>query len=169
MAINAQILKSLIQSELSQVSDQRILARIRELLVEPEIVLRNWDYGKPGQKYPCWTVLKDDTSETGTCYCEFGFGPRCRWGLVWLDDEHMSMDCDWFPSFLDAFFDSFASTDLPIWRVFKKDSSGVRQAITDESSWDETWKRVYEVRESDPNSRYDCDHNIVLNGNRQGK
>jgi len=38
---NAQILKSLIQSEWTQVSDERILARIRELLVEPEIVFGN--------------------------------------------------------------------------------------------------------------------------------
>ena len=38
---NVQILKSLIQSEWTQVSDERILARIRELLVEPEIVFGN--------------------------------------------------------------------------------------------------------------------------------
>ena len=54
-----------------------------------------WEYGKPGEQYPCWTVLKHDGSETGICYCDFGFGWRSHWGLVWLGDEQkgsMGMD-----------------------------------------------------------------------------
>jgi len=85
---------------------------------------REWDYGVPGQTYPCWSVLNHIESNTGIAFCEFGFGPRSPWGLVMLSGaEHMSlgMDAGWFETFLEAYFDSRAITDLPIWRVFKQD------------------------------------------------
>jgi hypothetical protein len=166
MAIDAGTLKATIEHELERLSDARVAAQIRSLLVEPKAVLRNWDYGKPGEQYPCWAVLSDGDSKTGIVYCESGFGPRNPWGLVWLgsdEDEHMSMGMDsgWFPAFLDAYFDSFAATQLPIWRVFKTGPSGVRQPITEESSWQATWERIAEYRNADPASRYDCGHSIT--------
>jgi hypothetical protein len=60
MAIDADALKTLIVRELEHLSDVRVLTHIRGLLVEPKIVLRDWAYGKPGEQYPCWTVLRDD-------------------------------------------------------------------------------------------------------------
>jgi hypothetical protein len=33
------------------------------------------------------------------------------------------MDSGWFTSLLNAYFESFASAELPIWRVFKETSS----------------------------------------------
>jgi hypothetical protein len=166
MAIDADILKTLIAQELEHVSDTRVVNYIRRLFIEPKAVLRNWDYGKPGEQYPCWTVLRDDDSNTGICYCETGFGPRSPWGLVWLgsdSDKHMSigMDCGWFGTFMDAYFNSFASTELPIWQVFKTPSSGVREPITDEDFWNATWERIAECRKADPASRYECGHAII--------
>jgi hypothetical protein len=166
MAIDADTLKALIEHELEHLSDARVTAQIRGLLVEPEAVLRNWDYGKPGEQYPCWAVLSDAGSNTGIAYCESGFGPRNPWGLVWLgsgEGEHMSigMDSSWFSTFIDAYFESSAAAELPIWRVFKTGSSGIRHPITDENSWEATWQRVTECRNADPESRYDCDHSIA--------
>jgi hypothetical protein len=162
MPIDAETLRTLIARELGHLSDERVKEHIRHLLVEPEAVMRDWDYGNPGEQYLCWTVLNDSDSNTGIVYCESGFGPRNPWGLVWLgseDAKHMSMGMDsgWFPTFLDAFFDSFAATRLPIWRVFRTSSSGVRDAITGEGTWEATWKRVTECREAYPALRYDCD------------
>jgi hypothetical protein len=100
MAIDPGTLKSLIERELESLLDARVLAHIRELLAEPEVVFRAWDYGKPGEKYPCWTVLKHAPSETGIAYCEYGFGPRCPWGLVWLEASEkrgsIGMDSGWY-------------------------------------------------------------------------
>src|SRR5262245_21436193 len=118
MAITSEILKSLVEAELATVADPRVVARIRGMLVEPRAELYDWDYGEPGQQYPCWVVL----SET-IVYCEYGFGPRCPWGLI--DSEksrRIGMDSGWHTTLLDAFFGSWASTELPIWRVFKEES-----------------------------------------------
>jgi hypothetical protein len=71
---------SLVERELESLSDARVLEHIRKMLVEPEVAFRAWDYGKPGEKYPCWTVLKHAASKTGIAYCEYGFGLRCPWG-----------------------------------------------------------------------------------------
>ena len=166
MPIDVDVLKRLIDSELEHLLDARVKAHIQGLLVEPIVVLRNWDYGKPGEQYPCWAILNDNNSNTGIVYCESGFGPRAPWGLVRLgdsEDTHMSMgdDSGWYPTFLDAYFESFAATELSIWRVFRTGSSGTREPVTDENSWESTWERVKKYRTADPASRYDCSHSIT--------
>ena len=174
MPVDAKILKTLISRELGHLSDDRVKEYVRRLLVEPQPVLRNWDYGEPGEQYLCWTVLNDSVSNTGIAYCENGFGPRNPWGLVWLESEDvkqlsMGMDCGWFSTFLDAFFDSFAATRLPIWRVFRTNDAGNRDAITGEGSWEATWARIAECRQADPLSRYDCDHSITMRGQKNNE
>jgi hypothetical protein len=166
MPIDAETLRALVDRELEHLLDARVKAHIRRLLVEPEPVLRDWDYGEPGEQFPCWAVLSDSNSKTGIAYCESGFGPRNPWGLVWLGSDEkrhisMGMDSGWFPTFLDAYFESSVATELPIWRVFRTASTGDREPITDENTWEATWARVAECREADPASRYDCDHNIT--------
>lgn len=166
----------LVDHELERISDSRVLAHIQKLRVEPMAVLRDWHYGEPGQQYTCWTVLEDDRSNIGIAYCENGFGPKCPWGLVsvagsrrnmsiGLESESIGMDSEWFPRLLDAYFECHAA-DLAIWRVFKRKKSqpfsepGI--PITDEDSWDKTWKRIMALREKDPDSRYDCGHSIKV-------
>jgi hypothetical protein len=162
MSTDAEALRHLIEAELASVSDHRVLAHVREMLVEPHMVMLGWDYGEPGQRYPCWIVLRDAHSGAKIAYCEFGFGPRCPWGLVCFSptDQHMGMDSGWFTTFLDAFFDSFACVALPIWRVFRTEPDGARVALTNEDAWDATWSRVYDLRKDDPATRYDCGHSI---------
>jgi hypothetical protein len=167
MPVDADALKTLVDHELVLLSDARVTAHIRALLVEPKAVLCDWDYGKPGEQFLCWVVLSDADSNTGIAYCENGFGPRNPWGLMWLgsgENERMSMGMDsgWFSTFLDAYFESAAAARLPIWRVTKIGSSGIREPVTDENSWETTWERVAECRKADPTSRYGCDHSITF-------
>jgi hypothetical protein len=167
MLIDADTLRTLIESELANVSDARVIEHIRGMLVEPNVVLRSWDYGEPGQKYPCWMVLKDASRSGGAiAYCEYGFGPRCPWGLVSsgddVKDQSMGMDSGWFTTFLDAFFESVASIDLAIWRVFEVKPGGARTPLTDEGTWEATWKRIADLRSSHPATRYDCGHSISI-------
>jgi hypothetical protein len=166
MPIDAAALKAQIAHELERLSDALVKCHIRSLLVEPKPVLLDWDYGKPGEQFLCWVVLDDSASRTGIAYCESGFGPRDPWGLVWLgseDGKHGSigMDSAWFRIFLDAYFESFAATRVPIWRVFRTNTSGVREPITNESTWKAAWERVIEFRATDLSSRYDCDHSVA--------
>jgi len=161
MAMNTDILKALVESELARMADARVRSHIRSLLTEPKPALRDWDYGEKGQQYVCWIVMEDPAVKTGIAYCESGFGPAAPWGLIGLEDSSMGMDSSWYTTFLQAYFGSTIPTVLPIWRVFKTDSSEVRRPITPEGSWDETWKQVMAKRQEDQASRYDCDTSIV--------
>jgi hypothetical protein len=160
MSVDADALKDLIDRELAGVPDERIVRHIRAHLVEPTPELRDWDYGEPGQQYPCWIVFRHATSNTGIAYCENGFGPRCPWGLLWIGGEgkplSIGQDSAWYTNFIETYFNSFAISELPIWRVFKKDKSGQRIPTSDEGTWDTTWAQVLALRERNPDSYYDC-------------
>jgi hypothetical protein len=158
MTIDAANLKKLIENERARVTDTRVTTQIRGFFVEPTPILRNWNYGAKGQKHLCWNVLEHGPEDTAIIYSENGFGPKAPWGLVAL--QGMSMGTGSFPTFMQAYFESFVATLLPIWRVFKTDPSGVRGPITPEGGWDETWKQVMRYREQDSASRYDCDSSI---------
>jgi len=158
MTLDATTLNRLVELELENLSDDRVRQHIRSILVEPTIVMRDWDYGSVGQQYPCWAVLEHIPSNTGIAYCQEGFGPSAPWGLVFLSGERMSigMDSGWFATFLQSYFESQAATFLPIWRVFKTEAAGERQPITQEGEWDQIWEQVMAYRNADSTAKYDC-------------
>jgi hypothetical protein len=160
MGVSAESLTELIEGELSVLRDPRVINHIRGLLVPPVPQMRAWDYGKPGDAYPCWLVLADTSSNAGIAYCESGFGPSTPWGLVSVQGQHMSMGMDsgWFKYFLDAYFDSAPATDLPIWRVFEGSFPGT--PITDEDSWDATWAVVMRLRSETPQRQFNCGQSV---------
>ncbi|MEQ1845513.1 MAG: hypothetical protein ABL983_08040 [Nitrospira sp.] len=166
MTVTPKQIQALVEAELSALRDHRILSHVRSLLVAPTAIMREWDYGVPGQSYPCWAVLNHPPSNTGIAYCEFGFGPASPWGLVFLSGASqmsIGMDSGWYGSFMEVYFESKAATDLSVWRVFKQEGDaypGV--ALTEESDWDSTWREVYGLRAADPSSRYHCSHSIQL-------
>jgi hypothetical protein len=96
MSIDAQKQTALVDGELAELSDSRVVAHIQALRGEPAITMRRWDYGREEERYPCWTVLCHSSSNTGIAYCEHGFGPRSPWGLVCLegDESRMSIGTD---------------------------------------------------------------------------
>ena len=110
MSLDASKVSALVGEQLALVDDPQAVAIIRGLLVPPRCELRPWDYGAPGEKYPCWIVAEHRQSSTGIAYCEHGFGPKCPWGLLWISGEHlnMGMDSGWYDSLTDAVRESFA-------------------------------------------------------------
>ena len=100
----------LVERELGGIGDPAVLALVQQLRVEPYLVERQWDYGAPGERYVCWTVLEHRPSNTGVAYCDAGFGPVHPWGLVFLSGPHMSigMDSGWFARLEDAVRESMA-------------------------------------------------------------
>jgi hypothetical protein len=101
---------SLVSEELSRITDTALLARIRDLLVVPYPVERDWDYGRTGERFTCWTLLEHPPSNTGIAYCTQGFGPSEPWGLVFLSGKHMGigMDASWFLTLESAMRESMA-------------------------------------------------------------
>ncbi|MBX7104593.1 MAG: hypothetical protein K1X57_10965 [Gemmataceae bacterium] len=89
---------ALVERELAAISDPTVRDLIQWLRVDPSPVVRDWDYGAPGERYVCWTVLEHRPSNTGVAYCAAGFGPAHPWGLVFLSGPHMNigMDSGWF-------------------------------------------------------------------------
>lgn len=172
MPITPIILKSRIAQELETVNDARVRGHVRSLLVEPEAILRDWDYGKPNEKHVCWAVLNHNQSNTGIAYCEDGFGPDAPWGLVNLSGNEamsMGMDSGWFRMFLDAYFDSLAATELPIWRIFKTNPQMGRIPISGEQEWDAVWAQIKALRAEDSESIYLCDHSIEYGKTMNGR
>jgi hypothetical protein len=108
--LDAKDISGLIEQELQRVTDEGLAKSIRELLVTPYPVEREWDYEPAGQRFVCWTVLEHQPSKTGIAYCSEGFGPGYPWGLVSLSGDYMSigMDCAWFASLEDAMRESMA-------------------------------------------------------------
>ena len=164
MELTASRVQELLEHELSVLTDHRVLKHIRRLVVPPSPVIRAWDYGAEGEAYPCWAVLSHVPSNTGIAYCASGFGPKRPWGLVFLSGtEHRSigMDSGWYEHFLDAYFESAASTEIAIWRVFEQNGDPYPGSpLTEESDWESTWKEVERLRGSNPGVRYHCSQSV---------
>jgi hypothetical protein len=116
---------SLFEVELARISDPIVSNAIKSLAVIPKPQERKWFYGiDPELEYLCWLVIEHPESSTGIAYSDFGFGPKMPWGLVFLHDNVIGMDSEWFTTLERAFYDSFASEPLEIWNVVQKDSEG---------------------------------------------
>jgi len=106
--IDGNEIAALVDAEIERIADERLVQRIQAVRVAPYPVEREWDYGKPGEHYTCWTVLEHPESNTGVAYCEEGFGPSNPWGLVFLSGQYVSigMDSQWFSTLESAVRDS---------------------------------------------------------------
>jgi hypothetical protein len=155
----------LIRDDMRALSDARVVVYLSSLLVTPpRQLLLGWDYGPTGEAFEGFLVLYHPSSDTAIAYCQQGFGPAAPWGLIRIKQgspPSMGMDSGWFPRFLDAFFDSLASTDLEIWRVKERKPGQDPAWVSGELSWDEAWERVLALRRSAPDCGYDCEHAIT--------
>jgi hypothetical protein len=164
MPVNPFDIQRRIDSELAKVNDARVVSHVRGLLVDPVAVERHWDYGVEDQTFPCWTVLRHEKTDTAIVFCEFGFGPRSPWGLVAESKLFMGMDSGWLPTFMAAYFESFAATEIAIWRVFLEE--GLERAyspLTEEGDWTSTWAEIERRRRLFRERRYHCGHSIAVN------
>lgn len=102
--------KEAIETEISRISQPKLVSPIRQLLVPIRCEQREWDYGAAGQTYPCWIFAEHAQSNTAFAYCEYGFGPSSPWGLLSIHGQHLSigMDSGWFSTLEGAFRDSMA-------------------------------------------------------------
>jgi hypothetical protein len=163
MTIKADTLNKLIEAELQHVLDVRVVVHIRGLFVEPYPILRNWDYGAPGEQFPCWVVLAD--LKSSYCVLRRRLRPAQSKGTYIAAQQRTLIYVNGYglrlvSTLMDAYFESSAATELPIWRVFKINASGAREPLTNEDTWGATWKHIDQYRKADTESRYDCGHSI---------
>jgi hypothetical protein len=79
---------------------------------------------------------------------------------------HMGMDSGWFPSFLDAYFESWAATELPIWQIMKEEPDRTLVPLSGEGTWGSAWDRINALRSADPSGRFHCRHGITYRASR---
>jgi predicted amidohydrolase len=107
--MNSEEISGLVGTEIRRIVDGKLVARIRELLVAPYAIEREWDYGPPGQRFTCWTVLEYPFADMAIAYCAEGFGPSYPWGLVHIaGSTNIGMDASWYASLEDAIRNSVA-------------------------------------------------------------
>jgi hypothetical protein len=104
MAITRERLTGDLEGEVAAITDPDLRGSVLALLTEPVLMSCAWDYGLPGESYPCWKVAEDQSRGVGIVRCEQGFGPRTPWGLVWLQEPTptMGQDSGWFATFREA-------------------------------------------------------------------
>lgn len=108
--MQASEVQKLVGQEIARMSQAQLADTIRLLLVPPRLEQRPWDYGTPNQTFPCWIVAEHKPSNTAFAYCESGFGPKCPWGLLFIEGPHLNIGADysWYSSLEDAVRESFA-------------------------------------------------------------
>jgi hypothetical protein len=147
-------IRKLVDFEMERITDLVVQDALKAILVHPSFHIRDWDWGKPGEKYPCWMVAEHKESGTGIVYSDFGFGPERPWGLVFLSDSWFGLDSGWFSNLEDSFCDCHASTSLPIWNVVRKKEDGSTTAIATDLSLDEAFEKRDELNASFGESIY---------------
>jgi hypothetical protein len=101
--------QSLIDAEVATISAQAVRKLFAQHCIAPRLEMRPWAYAT-GTSLPCWIVFEHRASNIGICYSEQGFGPRCPWGLLWLEGGRQDMgdDSGWFQTLEEAVRDSCA-------------------------------------------------------------
>jgi hypothetical protein len=77
--------------------DPKILLKIwNPFEIEPKALYILWDY-EPKKRIKTWLVYFNQREMIGIVFSQSGFGPKCPWGLVGLDENppHAGMDCSW--------------------------------------------------------------------------
>ena len=85
MSIDAQKLTAMVDGELAQLSDSRVVAHIATLREEPSIMMLRWDYGLENERYPCWIVFRHPATNIAIAYCSMGLARARLGGLYFLE------------------------------------------------------------------------------------
>ena len=137
MTLTIERVSHLVGAQVALIRDSLVKAGLLEVLVSPQEHLRIWNYGRPGEQLPCWTVGLHRPSQTCFLYSEHGFGPKSPWGMGIVGDGHFGMDSSWYPNLRDCYLESFAPTDLPIWQVVAYPWSTEAQVLHRDLEYDE--------------------------------
>lgn len=97
-----QLLK-LIKDELGKIDNSDRRESLSNILIDPYLEDREWDYSETKQTFPCWIVASPNESIL-FAFCEKGFGPDCPWGLLSSASQgSMGPDSCWY-SYLDDLY-----------------------------------------------------------------
>jgi hypothetical protein len=55
---------SLVREQLERIRDSTVREVLGSFIAEPVRRLLDWDYGPPGQRFPCWIVASDPATDS---------------------------------------------------------------------------------------------------------
>ncbi|GEM_PF-1972583 len=142
------ILNKIVAEQMSQIKDPLVRSSLEEILIEPVQHFRKWDYGEINEELECWTIATEKFYDTSIVYSEFGFGPKCPWGLVTASDNYFGMDSGWFKSLKECFLDSFMAGDLPIWFIEKRTNQNDNEIVGENLTMDKAFKIIGTLTEN---------------------
>lgn len=103
--MDASFVQECVSDQVAKITDLNVAESLKKFLVAPRCEMRDWDYGAPGEQFPCWIIFEHEKSNACIAYCENGFGPATPWGLLFLRGKNRSMglDCNWSETLEEAF------------------------------------------------------------------
>ena len=128
--LDAEEVVSLVRNEIETIVDPVVREALSSRVLEPRSYPRDWDYGAPGERYPCWTIVEDATSDTAIVYSVHGHGPGSPWGLVSISNLWFGMDAGWHLRLEDAFVESHIGSALRIWDLVSPNGTVVLSSST---------------------------------------
>jgi hypothetical protein len=146
---------ALVAEQLNAIRDPLVREGLSRLVVTPERHMLGWDYGEPGEQYPCWTVAVHPTFDTWLVYSEQGFGPQLPWGMVSSSRLRSGMDSSWYPNLRDCFLESWMSAELPIWQVVQRGEGDEALLLRANMTFDDAYDICDALRESGDGAKYD--------------
>lgn len=156
-------IRELVAAQLAAIDDETVREGLRACLVDPELHVREWDYGTAGQVFDCWYVAKDPDTAMALAYSEHGFGPRNPWGIVGTSDRAFGMDSGWFRRLEDAFVDALGD-ELPIWDLVVREADGADRVLAAAR----TLREAYALREQRSAGDADRSHHVVYRSRPAG-
>ena len=152
---------ALIRDDMAALRDACVFDHVSALLVTPPRPVRVWVARHAGEVYEGFVVLSH-SSDVAVVYCPREYEPAIPWGLVMTPHGSPDLDVwcygDWYPRFLEVYFDSTAAPDLAIWRVRERRPGREPTWVSDELPWNLAWERVEALRLAFPEYQYDCEH-----------
>jgi hypothetical protein len=88
-------IQRLVEIDLSKVSDPTRRSVLAAILIPPQPLYLNWEYGESGERFKCWLVGLSPDGTYRLVYCDNGFGPEYPWGYVDATENSIGMDCQW--------------------------------------------------------------------------
>lgn len=103
--VDEAIVRARVDEQIAKISNAKLAETLKKFLVAPRCEMRDWDYGEPGEQFPCWIVFEHEKSNACIAYCEQGFGPATPWGVLLLrgNNRSMGLDCNWSETLEEAF------------------------------------------------------------------
>jgi hypothetical protein len=96
--------REVVARELARAPDGDRRAAFEQLLCEPYQQTRVWDWANSDEQVPVWIFAVSADGRIGFAYSRAGY--QDPWGALFMNEDSLGMDAQWYLYLDDAFIDS---------------------------------------------------------------